>query len=135
VIPQLVRVTAIDILNRVLTLEDPLPKGFVPPAIGDSVHPGGGAVLPVAVDARSYVDSLGASRESGYADPYDVWEDTCSIFRLADVALASRDAGGDAVVRDVLGVTIDGAPASRRARDVTLASPELLYCDSIAVTD
>jgi uncharacterized phage protein gp47/JayE len=133
--PQLVRVTAIDVLNRVLTLEDPLPRDFAPPAQGDTAHPGGGAVLPVALEARRYVDSLGASRESGYADPYDVWEDTCSIFRLADVALAARDPGGDAVVRDVLGVTIDGAAVSRRARDITLQGPELLHCDSIAVTD
>ena len=72
-----------------LTLETSLPTAL---AGGEYVLPAGGATLPVASAILAYVDSVGPSRDSGFADPLDVWEDTVSVGRVAEVALSARDA-------------------------------------------
>jgi hypothetical protein len=94
-------------------------------------------VLPIATAELAYVDGLGPSRQSGYADPDDEWEDTCSIGRLIQIALDLKDDHGTPLCRNVLagGVTIDGQAQDRQATDATADPPELLYVRSIAITD
>jgi uncharacterized phage protein gp47/JayE len=118
--------------TQTITLDTPLATS---PQPGDTVYPSGPLVAPVAASVLAYVDSLGPSRASGYADPNDLWEDTCSIFRIASAALAARDADGTPLADDVLAVTIDGATTSRTATDFTDAGPELLYFQSLVISD
>src|SRR5439155_9872000 len=49
-----------------LTLEDPLPVGWVGPSAGDVVHAGGPLATPIATALLAYVDALGPSRADGY---------------------------------------------------------------------
>jgi uncharacterized phage protein gp47/JayE len=105
---------------------------------GDVVLPGSDAVLPLASALIAHVDGLGPSRESGFADPNDFWEDTLTIARMIQLALEVR--AGERrlpVCRNVVpgGVTIDGAAADRRAADRVLDAPELLYVGSVAISD
>jgi hypothetical protein len=132
VLPLQARCTGYDDSAQTITLDAPLASG---PQPGDSIYPGGPLVVPVATSVLAYIDSLGPSRASGYADPNDLWEDTCSIFRIATAALAARDADGTPLADDVLAVTIDGATTSRTATDFTDAGPELLYFQSIVISD
>ena len=55
-----------------LTLDTAL---AVNPAANDPVYAGGPAVLPVAAAALGYVDSIGPSRSSGYAEAGVTWRD------------------------------------------------------------
>lgn len=76
-----------------LTLETSLP---VAPSGTSLLWPGGPAVLPVALAVLAYVDSVGPSRQSGYAA--EVWEDSVSVARIAQTAIDARDATGAKVV-------------------------------------
>lgn len=72
-----------------ITLDAALPAA---PASGDIVYPGGGAVLPVAEAVLAYVDSIGPSNQSGFADPLDQWEAIVSVSRIAQSAIDSLTA-------------------------------------------
>lgn len=72
-----------------LTLEAALPAS---PSAADALYPGGGAVAPVAAALLAYVDSIGPSNQSGFADPLDDWESLVSISRMAQAALNARTA-------------------------------------------
>lgn len=132
-VPQLLECTAV--AGAVLTLSSGPPDGVI--AVGDPVFSGGPAVAQIAQAELAYVDSLGPSRQSGYADPNDFWEDTCSIARLIQIALDLKDERGTPLLRNVLpgGVTIDGQAQDRQATDMTAGAPELLYVHSLAITD
>jgi uncharacterized phage protein gp47/JayE len=94
-IPFVSRVTAFDSGTNTLTLASPLPVTLVG---GEEVLPAGGATLPVATALLAYVNSVGPSRQRGYSDPLDHWEDSVSIGRIAEVALSAQDsASGDLV--------------------------------------
>ena len=132
-LPQLVACTAVS--GAVLTLQSGPVAGII--NAGDPVFSGGPVVAPIAAAELAYVDGLGPSRQSGYADPDDSWEDTCSIARLIQIALDLRDDRGVSICRNVLagGVTIDGQAQDREATDATGDPPEFLYVRSFAVTD
>lgn len=69
-----------------LTLEAALPAA---PTAGDTVYPGGGTVSPVAEAILGFVDSVGPSNQSGFADPLDQWEQVVSVSRIAQGAIDS----------------------------------------------
>lgn len=71
----------------------------VPPAAGEVVYAGGGCVDAVAAAVLGYINTdVGPSRQSGYADPLDSWEDVVTVSRVAQSAIDSRDAYGQAVI-------------------------------------
>lgn len=78
-----------------LTLAAALPAS---PSGSDLVYPGGPAVQPLAAAILSYIDQIGPSRQSGYADPLDVWEDRVSVSGVAQVVRNQRGADGNALV-------------------------------------
>jgi hypothetical protein len=132
-VSQLLACTAVN--GAVLTLSSGPAAGII--KVGDPVFSGGSVVIPIATAELAYVDGLGPSRQSGYADPNDAWEDTCSIARLIQIALDLKDSTGAPLCRNVLpgGATIDGQAQDREATDNTGDPPELLYARSIAITD
>lgn len=93
-----------------LTL-DTLPAGWVDPIAGDSIYPGGPLAVnqldqtlgPVHKSAAQrvleYVDTLGPSRQSGYADDQYYWDDTARISVLKEVILDTVDLDGTPMVR------------------------------------
>lgn len=147
VVPTLVKVTAIGGAgNRELTLENPLPTGFIAPTVGDAVYSGGDAVVPIATAQLAHVDSLGPSRSSGYANPDDAWNDLVSTEQLAHIALDTVDGSGNALAKNIVKianvpqVTIKvgvGAPSTTdyQTGDTLSAAPECAYCVHVAVTD
>lgn len=69
------------------------------PQVGDRVWPGGGCVEPVALACLTYVDNVGPSKQSGFADTVtDAWEGKITIGRLAQAALGARAADGGLVL-------------------------------------
>lgn len=133
--PVQVRVTAYNSGAKTLTLENPLPSGFGTPANPNAIYPGGPMVDEVNQALLDYINSLGPSRESGHADELELWEDTCAIFRLGEVALATEDEDGTRFSKNVLAATINGAAVDVQADDSKVQAPELLYAASVACTD
>lgn len=70
----------------------------VAPAAGEVLYAGGGCVETVASAVLAYINGVGPSRQSGYADPLDSWEDVVSVSRVAQSAIDSRDAYGQPVI-------------------------------------
>jgi len=132
-VPQLL--ACLGVAGAVLTLQGGPAAGTI--NVGDSVFSGGPVVAPIAGAEVAYVDGLGPSRQSGYADPDDAWEDTCSIARIIQIALDLKDDKGTPLCRNVVagGVTIDAQAQDREATDATGDAPELLFVKSIAITD
>ncbi|MFO0578706.1 MAG: baseplate J/gp47 family protein [Polyangia bacterium] len=86
----------INIVGNVLTLDTPF---AVQPTDGvDYFWAGGALVTPIAARIQAYIDSLGPSRQSGFADPNDAWEDTVLLERITDVVMETRDADGTRMV-------------------------------------
>lgn len=107
----------------------------VAPTAGDYFYAGGPIVDTIASGLTSYVDSLGPSRESGFADPFDVWDYQVTLARLADITMEARDTDGTRMVRDIPRLTTTGVlinsgagfvAASYTPRDI-LGTPELAY--------
>lgn len=88
-----------------LNLESALP---VAPAFNDPYCAGSPLVEPAAQKILDYVDSLGPSRQSGYADPTDPWEDKVAIARIAQSILNTKDTDGTRFVRNTPNLPIDG---------------------------
>lgn len=116
----------ISIVGTTLNLDRALP---FPPVPGtDLVNAGGAVVDVVARNILGYVDSLGPSTQSGFADPNQPWESTVSVNRIVDVCLESRDTDGTRVLVDIpspSGVLISVgtglyAPVSYVPRDIGL---------------
>lgn len=133
---------------KTLTLENPLPAGWVAPSTNDAVYPYGPAVAIVAQGAfatatpaviggvQAYIDSLGPSRAGGYGNPLDVWPDTASIFTLGEVAVDATDTDKTTKpVSRVLAVTLNGGTIDIQATDTLANGIQLLTCASIAITD
>lgn len=133
--PALLQARVMAVAGSVLTLDAPFPAGAV--NVGNSVFPGSPLVAPVTNALLAYVDALGPSRQSGYADPNDPWEDVAAIARLTQIVLDLRDVNGVPLARNIVagGITIDGNQNDREAVDVSAAGPELLVVGSIMVTD
>jgi hypothetical protein len=132
---QQVRATAF--VGLVLDLENPLPTGFFAPSAADLVYPGGPIVDQIYKAQQTYIDSLGPSRQSGYYDPNDAWDDTIAVSRLIQVALDQVDSAGNRLASSAIngGTTINGATVDLEATDVTVNGPALLYAKHITVTD
>jgi hypothetical protein len=133
VVPQALVVTSIDSTNTVLTLAS-MPA--VTPISGDNIYPWGPMATSIANQVRSYIDSLGPSRQSGYADPTDPWEDICAIARLEQVALNATDADGTTRFASNVAApaTINGISQDVQAQD-NFNGVELLWASSIVVCD
>lgn len=97
---------------------------------------GGGAVDAVADRILDYSLTLGPSRQSGFADEYDVWETDVTLARLTDIVMETKDTDGTRMISDIpnlasTGVTIAVgagafAPNSYTPRD-SFAGIELPY--------
>jgi hypothetical protein len=127
-------------ITTTLTLENPLPEGFTAPTAADIVYAGGPMVDAIATSQLAYVDSLGPSRDSGYAPDSDQWEDTCAIARLTQIALQEKDADGTPFASNLAiaaGVTIGKGGAAVAAADAAATdtgTPQILYAQLVAVT-
>lgn len=132
---QQVQVTA-NPSGNVLTLQNPLPAGFIAPLVGDLIYAGGPAVAQTANALLAYIDGLGPSRVSGTASSLDVWEDVAAIARIAQVTLDQVDASGNRFFLNLpaSGVTINGAATDIQANDNTSNGPELLFARWVVVT-
>ena len=94
----------------------------------DYIYPGGPYVDAIAAALVAYVDSLGPSRQSGFADEFDVWESDVTPARIADVTLDTRDTDGTRMIRDIPNLGTAGvliaigtgffAPAKYTAKDI-----------------
>lgn len=57
--------------------------------------PGGPAVIPIAQAVLAHIDSIGPSRESGYAS--EEWEDAVTVAGIAAATIGARDGSGNRV--------------------------------------
>ena len=95
------------------------------PAAGADYFIAGGPVVDTIASAiLAYVDGLGPSRSSGYADVYDVWESDVTIARLIDIAMEARDSDGTRMIRNIpniasVGVTIAIGAGAYTSTDFT----------------
>jgi Baseplate J-like protein len=122
--------------NRTALTLDTAPEGWFAPTAGDTVYAYGPVVAAIASDILAYVDALGPSRVSGYADALTPWYDTIAISGLIAIAQTAVDVDGTALVREVPPglATIDGVAVDVRGSDNAPGTPELLYVSHIAVT-
>lgn len=133
--PAPVQARVLSAAANVLTLSS-WPFTVNPTAGTDYLYAGGPYVDGIAAGILSYVDNLGPSRISGFADEYDSWEYEVAPARIADIVMAYRDSDGTRMIRDIpnLGVTgiliaIGGGafgPTKFTPLDIG-ASPELAY--------
>lgn len=128
---------------KTLTLQTPVPSAFTNPVAGNAIYPYGPAVPLLAAGSNAakiggvqgYIDSLGPSRSSGYANPLDVWSDTASYIAVGQSVIDTVDTDGvTKPASRVLSATINGS-----AQDVTATDDfhgiQLHQCASIAITD
>jgi hypothetical protein len=142
VVPIQTRVTAYDNTKTVLTLENPLPSGFVPPNNGDAVYAGSYVASLIAAAVLAYIDGVGPSRVSGYADAVHPWEDFIAIWRIAQTAIDTLDVDGKTKLLKNLvagGVTIavgSNAPSTNDYQPADMATnpPELAYASHVVCT-
>lgn len=87
--------------QHTLTLETALPASAI---AGRYMYPGSSAVTPIATAILAYADSIGPSRQSGYADPLDVWPYAITIAGIARAILDATDDQGQRIVSDIGGV-------------------------------
>lgn len=136
---------------------DTLPDGWVDPVVNDRVAPGGplavnqldATVGPIHKSAAQrvleYVDSLGPSRQSGYADDQYYWDDTVRIDDIKATLIGTLDLDGTPMVKttgnsplsDTLIQVGSGIPAALdfRTLDATPGqSPEVAQTKMIIVT-
>lgn len=106
------------------------------PTVGDAVYAGASFVTTIAQALLDYVDELGPSLLSGYADTdSDEWEDTIVVDQLRRVALDAADAAGVRFLKKMAATpTIDGATNDLQAADDGVNPPEILYLSSVVVT-
>lgn len=119
-----------------LTL-DTAPSGWVAPSDGDTVYPYGSLVSIIAPLIDDYVNGLGPSRESGFADEFTEWSDEIAVNQLARIAEDATDGAGAVLIIKAVddGCTVDGVESDVQASDATSGAPELLYASLIAVTE
>jgi len=81
----------------------------VDPVAGtDYFYAGGGVVDDVADRLLAYVDSLGPSRQSGFADDYDAWQTDVTLASIADIVMETRDSDGTRMVYDIPNLATTG---------------------------
>jgi len=108
----------------------------------DKVNAGSPATLPVLTAILDYINNLGPSRVSGFADPFDFWASNVTIGNLAQIALDAKDAAGTSYLFNIpevgeqrslsqpgIGILIQ-TPVSANANDYLtfdLGTPEIAY--------
>jgi uncharacterized phage protein gp47/JayE len=131
------RVTNIDTVtinpNTILTLSSAL---TVYPTATNVVYAGGPMVSDTQDAIIDYVDALGPSRESGFADPDDPWFTDCTIAKLTQVALDTVDGSEVAYSQNIVagGVTINGVATDVSPTDTLADGPQILYASLVLVT-
>ena len=108
--PKPVQARVIAAAAGVLTLES-WPFTVNPTAGTDYFYAGGPIVDVIATGILNYVDSLGPSRQSGFADPYDPWDSNVTLAHITDVVMSVRDTDGSLLVSNIdnlgsIGITI-----------------------------
>lgn len=135
-----------------------LPAGWVDPSVNDKIFPGGpiavnqldATVGPVQRSAaqrvQDYIDALGPSRQSGYADEAYWWDDTARIDAIKDTIIDTVDFDGVRMVKScgnsplsdtLIQIGTAGAPAALdfRALDATPGvAPEVIRTRFVVVT-
>jgi hypothetical protein len=120
--------------------------GWIAPTIGNGVFSGGPAVNAIASAQLAYVDGLGPSRVSGYADPNDAWQDTVEIAQLMGIATSTVDASGNKLAKNIVfsgttpqvTIAIDAGAAATSdyaTSDTISSAPEIAVCAHVVVTD
>ena len=119
----------------------PLSAGWVAPAVGAAIYPVGPITVALAPALLSYIDSLGPSRLSGFADINDQWSDKAIIAEGMRLTMDVRDPG-DGATRMVSnidtafgGVHYNAASVDYQAQDIETTGPNILVASSIVVTD
>jgi len=101
----------------------------------DRVLPGSPATIPVLTEILTYINQLGPSRASGYADINDIWASDVTIGNLAEIALDVKDASGTSYlfsiprVGEPHGILIE-TPVGITGNDyptLDIGSPEIAY--------
>lgn len=129
-----------------LLLADVQQQGWSTPNNGDAVYSGGPATAAIAAAQLAYVNGLGPSRASGFADPGDSWQDTVETAQLARIALETVDASGRAYAQNIVKiagvpqVTIAIGAGSPSTNDYVTADngstpPEIAFATHVVVTD
>ena len=145
--------TALPLVTSVTAYADNVPSGgyatltlaTAPTATPSYMFAAGNATLQVATAVLSYVDSVGPSTASGFADPNDSWEDTVSIGRIAQSALDAVGADGRRCLifapnvgndpSASVGVSINGSAADVPMLDYVPGSgPQIPVCTSVPRT-
>lgn len=128
--------------NHTLTLESALPAA---PLLGDLIYAGGPAVDYLADATLAFVDDIGPSNQSGYADKDDSWLAIVPVSGIAKAVLNKKDSAGAQValyspkVGTGVGITLQVGAGPVAADDVTLydnipgQGPELPQVYSILV--
>jgi hypothetical protein len=98
VVLEQVRCTAWNAGTTTITLETPLTGA---PVASDPIYAGGPIPAIVGPQILAYIDSLGPSRLSGYADTQDVWDDTVRTEKISQIALSAMD-GTKSIVADIV---------------------------------
>lgn len=133
------QVRVLSYAGAVMTLENEL---LVAPTVGDSVYAGSYAASTAANAILAFIDSLGPSRASGFADDVTVWEAIASIWGCGDAALSVTDT--DDITRMLSrlagtnGLTIAvgaGSPATVdfEPQDTYVAAPEVARAARVIV--
>lgn len=116
-----------------LTIETALTASTTP-TVGDSVYAGGPVVADVAQAIKDYVDALGPSKSSGYADSGSTWDDVARIDQIRRAALDAADTDGTRfVVAFVATPTINGGTADVTPTDNSIDPPALNFAKWISV--
>lgn len=80
----------------------------VSPSIGNDVLNAGSVMtIPVLTAVKNFIDNLGPSRNSGYADNYDPWSSTVSLAEVSKIALNTIDSDGNTFLLDIPNVGED----------------------------
>lgn len=122
-----------------LTLKNAL---SVAPTVGDEVRAGSYAATPAAQEIFDFVNALGPSRDSGFADIVSQWEAIASVWGCGDAALQALDTD-DATrllsrLASVNGLTIAvgaGSAASTdfEPQDLYVTAPEIARAARVIV--
>lgn len=123
-----------------LTLEDPLPTGFLGGASsvtnGNKITASGPIAYQLGTAVLTFVDSLGPSRAQFENKTTSTWEDTLGIGRIIGVVMTEVDVDtGVRLCQNTVasGVTINGGTGDVQGSQDLLGSPELLFATYVVV--
>lgn len=107
----------------------------VNPSAGDAVYAGSAATQAIADAIIAYVDALGPSKASGYADTTttQAWDDTARIDQLYRVILDVTDSSGRDYAYDLSALTLNGGSSNVTASDDGVNAPQCLYVSQVVV--